>query len=278
MWLFWKMCEMFEMFTSQGRSGSHLLKKPGRGLPDSGWSASGSACCAGHLCGTSSGWILQYNCSWWFPWSVHRSGSCGCSWWFGLLLEQLVQRLGLLSLVSLGTTRWGLWCSWGYIGAGQRSSLDSIWMMFGMWSRACLYWPPPNDLNQVWAMFGFTNGCGWDPEGLGIIEYRDSLSTYNGCFGLQWRSWYAALWVAWLLRWSLSAAAWGPCAWSFGAQLFWSLSGRASQLVNEGGHWWVCSCMPTRQGRGPALNIWHGWGDLLQPWQLLRLGHYSLGS
>ena len=26
------MCEMFEMFVSQGRSGSHLLKKPGRGF------------------------------------------------------------------------------------------------------------------------------------------------------------------------------------------------------------------------------------------------------
>ena len=32
-----------------------------------------------------------------------------------------------------------------------------------------------NDLNQVGAMSGLTNDCGWEPEGLGIIEYRDSL-------------------------------------------------------------------------------------------------------
>ena len=28
--------EMFKMFIGQGQSGSHLLKKPGWGLPDSG--------------------------------------------------------------------------------------------------------------------------------------------------------------------------------------------------------------------------------------------------
>ena len=33
-----------------------------------------------------------------------------------------------------------------------------------------------NDLNQVGAMSGLMNDCGWEPEGLGIIEYRDSLS------------------------------------------------------------------------------------------------------
>ena len=33
-----------------------------------------------------------------------------------------------------------------------------------------------NDLNQVGAMSGLTDGCGWEPEGLGIIEYRESLS------------------------------------------------------------------------------------------------------
>ena len=32
-----------------------------------------------------------------------------------------------------------------------------------------------NDLNQVGAMSGLTDDCGWEPEGLGIIEYRDSL-------------------------------------------------------------------------------------------------------
>ena len=32
-----------------------------------------------------------------------------------------------------------------------------------------------NDLNQVGAMSGLTDDCGWEPEGLGVIEYRDSL-------------------------------------------------------------------------------------------------------
>ena len=68
---------MCEMFISQGCSGPHLLKKPGRGFPDSGWSVSGSRCCTSHLCGTSNGWILQNNCSWWFLWSVHWCHSCG---------------------------------------------------------------------------------------------------------------------------------------------------------------------------------------------------------
>ena len=40
---------MFEMFISQGKSGSHL-KKPGWGLPDSGRMASGSGCCTSYLC------------------------------------------------------------------------------------------------------------------------------------------------------------------------------------------------------------------------------------
>ena len=29
-----------------------------------------------------------------------------------------------------------------------------------------------NDLNQVGAMSGLMDDCGWEPEGLGIIEYR----------------------------------------------------------------------------------------------------------
>ena len=32
-----------------------------------------------------------------------------------------------------------------------------------------------NDLNQVGAMSGLMDDCGWEPEGLGIIEDRDSL-------------------------------------------------------------------------------------------------------
>ena len=32
-----------------------------------------------------------------------------------------------------------------------------------------------NDLNKVGAMSGLTDVCGWEPEGLGVTEYRDSL-------------------------------------------------------------------------------------------------------
>ena len=34
-WVMSLILKMFEMFISLGRSGSHLLKKPGQGLPDS---------------------------------------------------------------------------------------------------------------------------------------------------------------------------------------------------------------------------------------------------
>ena len=176
MWLFWKMCKMFKMFVSQGQSGSHLLKKLGRGLPDSGWSVSGSACCTSHLCGTSSGWFLQNNCSWWFPWSVHWSGSCGYSWWFGCCWSNWCSVWGCCHWSHWEQPRWGLWCSWGYICAGQHSSLDSIWVAFTDVVTCMSVLASPNDLNQVWAIVSSMNDCGWEPEGLGIIEYRDSLS------------------------------------------------------------------------------------------------------
>ena len=216
----WLILKMRKMFISQGWSGSHLLKKPGWGLPDSGWSVSGSRCCASHLCGTSSGWILQNNCSWWFPWSVHWSGSCRCSWWFGCC--------------------WSNWCSAGTAVAGltgnnpgedsgvagatsvlvSTSGLTASGWHSWMWSHACLYWPPP----MTWTKY---DPClAWWMTVAGSQRVLASLSTETVCpaysrdFGLQWQSWYAALWVAWSLRWSLSAAAWGPCAWSFEAQLF----------------------------------------------------------
>ena len=105
-WVMWLILKMCEMFISQGWSRSHLLKKLGWGLSDSGWLVSCSMCCTGHLCGTSSGWILQNNCSWRFPWSVHWCGSCRYSWlWFWCYWSNWVQPLGLLALVSLGTTQ-----------------------------------------------------------------------------------------------------------------------------------------------------------------------------
>ena len=45
--------------------------------------------------------------------------------------------------------------------------------------------PFSNDLNQVLAMLGLTNDCDWEPEGLGIIEYGDSLPC------IQWGLWLA---------------------------------------------------------------------------------------
>ena len=171
----WLILKMFEMFISQGQSRSHLLKKLGRGLPDSGGMASGSGCCAGHLCGTSSGWGLQNTCR--FPWSVWWCASCGYSWlWFGCCWSNWCSGWGCWCRSHWEHPRWGLWCSWGYICADRHVWLDSIWMTVMDVIMCTLVLASANDLNQVGAMSGLTDDCGWEPEGLGIIEYRDSLS------------------------------------------------------------------------------------------------------
>ena len=137
------MCEMFEMFVSQGRSGSHLLKKPGWGLPDSGRSASGSGCCAGHLCGTSSGWILQNNCSWWFPWSVHWCGSWGTAG--GLGVAGATGAVAGAAVTGLTGNNPGE--DSGVAGATlvlvSIPCLTASGSRSWMWSHTCLYWPPP---------------------------------------------------------------------------------------------------------------------------------------
>ena len=239
----WLILKIHEMFISQGQSSSHLPKKLGLGLPDSGWSVSGSGCCAGHLCGTSSGWILQNNCSWWFPWSFLWCGSCGCSWLrFQCCWSNWCSGWGCWHWSHWKHSRWGLWCSWGYISAGQHVLLDSIWMMFMDVIMCMSVLASPNDLDQVWAMAGLANDCGSEPEGLGIIEYRDIVGTLacSDDHGIQ-HSGRHDFWGD-LSQLQLG----GPCAWSFEAQLFWLLSGRASQLVNKCGHRWVYSCMPTK--------------------------------
>ena len=43
----------------------------------------------------------------------------------------------------------GLWCSWGYICAGQHVWLDSIWVMFMDVVMCTSVLASPNDLNQV---------------------------------------------------------------------------------------------------------------------------------
>ena len=80
-------------------SKSHLLKKKGWGLPDLGGLVSASRCYAGLGWYISNGWCLW---SLWcmhyrFPWSMLQE-QLGL---VGLLLEQQVQLLGLLVLVSL---------------------------------------------------------------------------------------------------------------------------------------------------------------------------------
>ena len=208
-WVMWLILKMHEMLISQGWSGSHLLKKPGRGLPDSGWSASGSGCCTGHLCGTSSGWILQNNCSWWFPWSVHWSGTCGYSWWFGCCWSNWCSSWGCWHWSHWKQPRWGLWCSWGYISAGQCVWLDSIWMTF-MDVVMCM-----SVLASPMTWTKYESWWAWQMTVAGRQRVLASLSTETVCpaysrdFSLQWWSWYAALWVAQSLRWSQSAAAWG---------------------------------------------------------------------
>ena len=82
------------------------------------------------------------------------------------------------------------WCSW-------------------MWSHACLYWPPP----MAWTKYESWQAWRMTVAGSQRVLVSLSIETvcpaYSGDFGLQWWSWYAALWVACLLRWSWSAVAWG---------------------------------------------------------------------
>ena len=187
------------MFISQGWSGSHLLKKPGWGFPDSGWSGSGNGCCAGHLCGTSSGWFLQNNCSWWFPLSIGlvAVGAAGCS--FGIA--------GATGAVP-GAAVTGLTGNNPFEVLVSASGLTASGWCSQMWSHAHLYWPPP----MTWTKY---EPClAWWITVAGSQRVLASLSTETVCpaysrdFSLQWWSWYAALWLAWSLRWFLSAAAW----------------------------------------------------------------------
>ena len=54
-----------------------------------------------------------------------------------------------------------------------------------------------NDLNQVGAMSGLTDDCDWEPEGLGVIEYRDSLPY------IKWGLWSAVMIMVCSMAWSL---------------------------------------------------------------------------
>ena len=156
-------------------SGSHLLKKPGWGLPDSSQSASGSGCCTSLGWYISSGWVLWLlRCMHYrFPWSVWCSCGSNQIWW-GCCLSNRCSDWGCRCWSHWRHSRWALRCSWSYISNGRSVRFDSIWMMFMdvIMSTSVL---SSNDLNQVWAMLGLTNDCGWQPEGLGIIEYVDSL-------------------------------------------------------------------------------------------------------
>ena len=50
-----------------------------------------------------------------------------------------------------------------------------------------------NDLNQVGAMSGLMDDCGWQPEGLGVIEYREFVLHIAVCsdgHGMQHSGWH----------------------------------------------------------------------------------------
>ena len=79
-----------------------------------------------------------------------------------------------------------------------------------MWSRAHLYWLSLNDLDQVWAIVRLDEvTVAGSQRVLASVSAETVCPAYSRDFGLQWWSWYVALWVAQLLRWSRSAAAWG---------------------------------------------------------------------
>ena len=165
------------MFVSQGQSGSHLLKKLGWGLPDSGGMAvSGSGCCASHppvalpvdgVCRTPADFLGVFN-------GMLAVGTAGC----GLGVA------GATGAVA-GAADAGLT---GNIPGEDSGVAGATSVLIGMSDlTACLddvhgcdhmhmsVLASANDLNQVGAMSGLMDDCGWEPEGLGIIEYRDSL-------------------------------------------------------------------------------------------------------
>ena len=149
-------------------SRSHL-KKLGWGLPDSSWLVSGSRCCA-------SGWVLWllWCMHYRFPWSVWCSCRSNYVWW-GCCLSNRCSYWGCWCWSHWRHSRWALRCSWSYISDGRSVRFDSIWVTFTNVIVSMSVLPSSNDLNQVWAMLGLMNDCGWEPEGLGIIEYGDSL-------------------------------------------------------------------------------------------------------
>ena len=137
----WLMILMFEMFISQGHSRWHLLKKPGCGLPDSGWLAKGSRCCASLLWCTSSGWHLQslwgVHCRWGFPWGIcYRS--CRSSYcWVGCCQSNWCSSWGWSHWEQ---TRWRLECSrccisdaWQHLGDAHGYDPRHICIVLHLW-------------------------------------------------------------------------------------------------------------------------------------------------
>ena len=92
---------------------------------------------------------------------------------------------------------------------GSTSGLTTSGWHSWMWSCVHLYWPPPMTWTKyeprlVWWMI-----VAGSQRVLASLSTETVCPAYSGDFGLQWQSWYAALWVAWSLRWSRSAATWG---------------------------------------------------------------------
>ena len=64
----------------------------------------------------------------------------------------------------------------GAAGAGLTGNMTFMDVTFMDVITCMVVLASTNDLNQIGTMFGMMDDCGWEPEGLGIIEYRDSLS------------------------------------------------------------------------------------------------------
>ena len=142
--LTWLRILMFEMFISQ-MPGSHL-KKPRCGLPDLGWSAKNSRCCASLLWCTFSGWPLWslwgVHYKWWFPWGI-----CHCSCRAAVVGLVVARTTGAVAgAACAGLTGCNLGEGSGVAGTTS-VSLDvsgltaSRWHSW-VWSWACLYCPP----------------------------------------------------------------------------------------------------------------------------------------
>ena len=149
-------------------SGSHLLKKPHWGFPDSGWLVSGSRYWAVIFVALPVDGFFRITAVGGFPGVsiavVAVSAASG--------------GLGVAGATSAAAGDTGAGLTGNNPGedsgvAGPISILVGVWMTLIDVVMCTSVLSSPNDLYQAWAMAGLMDHCGWEPEGLDIIEYKE---------------------------------------------------------------------------------------------------------